>query len=119
MSRRGVLKRVGLIGFAVGIGSALASCGGGSGARAPAATTHTVTLQAVGFKPQELTIALGDSIEWVNKDPFPHTATSESGGFDSKDIGPDKSWKYTPSRRGEFPYVCTLHPTMTGRVRVQ
>jgi plastocyanin len=53
----------------------------------------------------------------VNRDPFPHTATAEA--FDSKVIAAGSSWTYPPKTPGEFPYVCTLHPTMKGTLRVK
>jgi plastocyanin len=82
---------------------------------------HTITIESMSFQPQTLTIKAGDSIVWINKDPFPHTATSKEGGFDSGEIATEKSWKLTPQRsqRGEFPYACTLHPTMKGVLRVE
>ena len=91
----------------------------GLSAAAPAVkpTTHTVVMEAVSFQPNVLTIGVGDSVVWLNKDPFPHTATSAS--FDSKVIAADRSWRYTPKGRGEFPYVCTLHPTMKATLRVR
>lgn len=76
-------------------------------------------MEAVGFRPDVLTIRRGDSVVWKNDDPFPHTATSVGGGFDSKDIAAGKSWRYTPRAAGEFPYVCALHPTMKGVLRVE
>jgi plastocyanin len=66
-----------------------------------------------------LTVRKGDSVVWVNKDPFPHTATSKSGKFDSGTIDAGKSWKLTPRTTGEFGYVCALHPTMKGTLRVK
>ena len=81
--------------------------------------THRVAVEALKFTPEVLTMKLGDSVEWVNKDPFPHTATSQAGGFDSRTIGADQSWKYVLTRRGEFPYVCSLHPTMKGTLQVK
>jgi plastocyanin len=80
--------------------------------------THTVTMEAVAFKPDDLTVRTGDTIVWVNKDAFPHTATSKAG-FDSKDIAPEKSFTFTATQTGEFPYTCTYHPTMKGVVRVK
>jgi len=74
-------------------------------------------MEAVSFQPADLTVHVGDSVVWVNKDPFPHTVTSDR--FDSKIIAADGSWRYTAKARGEFPYVCTLHPTMKGILRVQ
>jgi plastocyanin len=88
-------------------------------ADAPAPTTHTVRIEGTRFQPEVLTVKVGDSIEWVNKDPFPHTATSRAGSFDSGEIGPGKSWTYTARAKGEFPYICTLHPTMRAMLRVQ
>ena len=102
------------------LGLMLWSVGPGAAVRAAAAPkTHTVTIDALQFQPAELTIAAGDTVVWVNKDPFPHTATSKAGGFDSGEIATGGSWKYVAAKKGEFGYLCTLHPTMKGTVRVQ
>ena len=81
--------------------------------------THTVTIEGMRFQPEALTVARGDTIVWVNKDIVPHTATSKTGDFDSKDIQVDKSWKYTIQKKGNFAYFCTFHPTMTAMLRVE
>jgi plastocyanin len=81
--------------------------------------THTVSLEGMRFQPDDLTVALGDTIVWVNKDLVAHTATSESGGFDSKIIEPEQAWTFTIRKRGDFPYVCVLHPTMKAMLRVK
>ena len=81
--------------------------------------THTVTIEATSFKPESLTVAAGDKVIWLNKDPFPHTATSTSGGFDSGNIEPDKSWTFTAVKKGEFGYICSLHPTMKAVLKVE
>jgi len=94
--------------------------GGLVGAATPRQSkTHTVTIEGAAFSPTSLTIAAGDAVQWVNKDPYPHTATSTGKGFDSGNIAADKSWKVTLDRRGEFPYVCSLHVTMKGVVKVE
>ena len=81
--------------------------------------THTVTIEGMRFQPQTLTVSRGDTIVWVNKDPFPHTATS-AGNFDSALIQPDQSWTFTPKSKGAFTYICSFHPTtMKGTLRVQ
>jgi plastocyanin len=81
--------------------------------------THTVTIEATSFKPESLTVAAGDKVVWLNKDPFPHTATSTSGGSDSGSIEPDKSWTLTAVKKGEFRYICSLHPTMKAVLKVE
>jgi plastocyanin len=82
-------------------------------------TTHTVTIEGMRFQPDVLTVAPGDTIVWVNRDLVPHTATSKDGGFDSKEIQADGSWRYTIRTAGDFAYVCTFHPTMTATLRVE
>jgi len=82
--------------------------------------THTIAIEGVSYAPQSLTVHVGDRIVWVNKDPFPHTATSQGSGVDSKEIaGNGGSWTYTAARAGDFNYICTLHPTMTGTLTVE
>jgi plastocyanin len=81
--------------------------------------THTVVIEGTAFEPANLTVASGDSVVWVNKDPFPHTATSKAGGFDSQSIAAGESWKYVAQKKGDFPYFCTLHLTMKGVLRVK
>ena len=85
----------------------------------PKSKTHTVTIEGMRFQPEVLTVAPGDTIVWVNKDLVPHTATSKTGGFDSKGIQADKSWRYTIQTTGEFAYICTFHPTMMAMLRVK
>jgi plastocyanin len=82
------------------------------------AAGHTVTMDGVKFEPATITVAPGDTVTWINKDPFPHTATA-AGVFDSREIAPGKSWKWTARKAGVYDYVCTLHPTMKGTITVQ
>ena len=98
---------------------ACSSLGPAAAADAPKAATHTIAIDGTSFATPALTIKVGDSVIWVNKDPFPHTVTSASGGFDSHDIAPGKSWKFTATRKGEFPYIGSYHPTMKGTLRVE
>ena len=81
--------------------------------------THTVVIEGTRFEPQTLSVRRGETVVWINKDPFPHTATALNGGFDSKNIEPSKSWRYKAKKPGEFPYFCTLHPMMKATLRVR
>ena len=65
-----------------------------------------------------LVVKRGDTVVWVNKDPFPHTVTA-AGAFDSHDIPAGASWKYVARKPGDFAYICTLHPNMKGTLTVQ
>jgi plastocyanin len=85
----------------------------------PKLTMHQVVIEAVRFDPQDLTVKVGDTIVWINHDPFPHTATAVGKQFDSHEIAAGRSWKYTARKAGVFAYACTLHPTMLGTLRVE
>jgi plastocyanin len=92
----------------------------GAGMEASAAsTTHTIVIAGMKFVPEALTVASGDTVVWVNKDFFPHTATAQDRSFDSGDIATEKSWKYVAAKKGIFFYVCTLHPTMKATLIVK
>jgi plastocyanin len=97
----------------------LAVLGVGFTVRSRTPTSYTVTIDAARFQPPLSVVRVGDVITWVNKDLVPHTATSRTGGFDSGAIEPGKSWTYTATRPGDFPYLCVFHPTMTGLLRVK
>jgi plastocyanin len=81
-------------------------------------TTHTVVIDGVKYEPETVTVKRGDTVIWVNKDPFPHTVTA-GGVFDSREIPAGKAWKYTARKTGEYAYICTLHPNMKGTLKVE
>ena len=83
------------------------------------AAATTIVMDGTRFQADEVTIALGDAVVWVNKDPFPHNVVSEAGGMHSGDLDPDATWRFRPRARGTFRYECTLHPGMTGVLRVK
>ena len=86
---------------------------------ATGAGVHVVTIDAFEFKPAKLTVKAGDTVEWRNADPVPHTATSTSGGFDSGSIAAGASWRFVATKKGRFGYVCTFHPIMKGEIVVE
>jgi len=79
---------------------------------------HTVMIEGTKYEPATVTVKRGETVVWVNKDPFPHTVTAK-GVFDSHDIAAGKSWKYTARKAGEYAYTCTLHPNMKGTLKVE
>ena len=82
-------------------------------------TTHTVTIDATRFEPAVLTVTAGDTVVWINKDIIPHTATSQTGLFDSGALATGQSFRYTPQQTGELAYLCTFHPTMRATLIVK
>lgn len=84
-----------------------------------AAASHAVTIEAMSFSPQVVEAKVGDTIVWTNQDPFPHTATAEDHSFDSGEIPFGGSWTLELRKEGEIAYICTLHPTMKGRLVIR
>jgi len=91
----------------------------GQALAAPKGAVHTVVIEAMQFSPSQLEVNAGDTVIWKNKDPFPHTATSEKNGFDSKTINAGQTWTFVAKQKGTFPYLCTLHQTMRGTLVVK
>jgi amicyanin len=82
------------------------------------AATHAVDIAGFAFGPSDLTITVGDTVTWTNRDVVVHTATSTSGAFDTGDLGEGESASVTFTAPGTYDYLCTPHPTMTGRIVV-
>lgn len=71
------------------------------------------------FTPAEQTVTLGTTITWTNHDDIPHTVVSTDKVFKSKVMDTDETFSFTFSKPGTFPYFCSIHPKMTGKVVVQ
>ncbi|HSN94592.1 MAG TPA: cupredoxin family copper-binding protein [Anaerolineaceae bacterium] len=77
---------------------------------APAAgDTLEIAIVDFSFSPKDVTIKKGTTVTWTNKDSVIHTATSDTGLFDSGNLSQGQSFSYTFTTAGTFPYVCTPH----------
>jgi len=98
----------------------LASCAQPGGATdRPRPRVHTVVIEGMKFAPDALTVNVGDTVAWVNRDLVPHSATSAAARFDSKVIAANQSWRLTLDRPGDFEYICSFHPTMKAALHVR
>ena len=77
------------------------------------------TLTTTAFSPNPVTVAVGGTVTWANNDSITHTATSDTGVWNSGGIGAGQSFSQTFSTAGTFPYHCTIHPGMVGTITVQ
>jgi plastocyanin len=97
-----------------GAAALLAAIGVGS----VSAADRTVTIRGFAFSPHVVTVNVGDSVTWMNRDGTAHTATSGSA-WTTGDIGGGRSKSITFRTAGRYDYICAIHPTMTGTVVVQ
>ena len=80
--------------------------------------SHAVQIVDFAFSPATLTIQVGDTVTWTNADGVVHTATAGSAAFDSGDLAQGESYSVTFTEPGTYDYLCTPHPSMTGRIVV-
>jgi plastocyanin len=70
------------------------------------------------FQPAELTVKTGTTVTWTNRDDIPHTIVS-AGKFRSKALDTDNTFSFTFTTAGDYKYFCSLHPHMTGLIKVE
>ena len=85
----------------------------------PSAATAEVKIDNFSFGPQTVTVPVGATVTWTNRDDIPHTVLSTDGVFKSKVRDTDEKFSFTFTKAGTYPYYCSVHPKMTGRVVVQ
>jgi len=77
-----------------------------------------VSIDNFQFAPTALSIPIGTTVTWVNHDDVPHTVVSTEQRFASKALDTSDSFSFRFTEAGTFPYFCSLHPMMTGKVIV-
>ena len=70
------------------------------------------------FEPAQLTVKVGTTVTWKNRDDIPHTVVS-AGKFRSKTMDTEDSYSFTFTAAGDYKYFCSLHPHMTGTIKVE
>jgi len=70
------------------------------------------------FTPDDVDVAVGTTVTWMNADSIAHTSTSNASGWDSGTIAPGRQFSFTYQTAGTFPYHCAIHPGMVGTVVV-
>ena len=80
---------------------------------------NSSSLTTTAYSPNPINLAVGGSVTWTNNDTTTHTATSNTGLFDSGPIAPNGQFTRTFSTSGTFPYHCTIHPGMVATINVQ
>ena len=82
------------------------------------AQTIAVSIDNFTFTPVEVKVKVGDTVTWTNHDDIPHTVVS-AGKFRSKTLDTDDKFSFTFTTAGDYKYFCSLHPHMTGMIKVE
>lgn len=75
------------------------------------AATIQITMENLVFSPAEASAKVGDTVEWINKDVFAHTATARNGDWDVT-MPPKKTVTSVLKKAGAIDYYCRFHPNM-------
>jgi plastocyanin len=84
-----------------------------------AATPATVQIDNFAFAPAALTVTAGTTVTWKNEDDSPHRIGDKNGTFKSAALDTDDTFSHTFAAPGEYPYICTIHPYMVGKIIVK
>jgi plastocyanin len=84
----------------------------------PAGMAQSVLMKGIAFEPKQITVHVGDTLEWANMDIVAHTATARDKSWDVN-VQPGKSGRMVTKASGRFDYICRYHPNMTGEIIVE
>ncbi len=84
-------------------------------------TKHEIEIKKFKFSPAEISIEVGDTIRWTNKEKRQYHSVwfEKLGEPEPQYFFPDEFYERSFDKAGEFPYRCGPHPKMTGMVRVK
>ncbi len=83
---------------------------------------YIIAIRDFAFHPDSLKVPPGATVTWVNCETppqEPHTTTSDSSVWNSPELSPGDRFSHKFPTAGGFPYHCTPHPFMLGKVVVQ
>ena len=84
-----------------------------------AVSPATVQIQNFKFLPATFTVAAGTTVTWKNEDDSPHRIGDKNGTFKSGALDTEDTFTHTFAAPGEYPYICTIHPYMVGKIIVK
>ena len=110
----------------------IAGCGGGDSGSATANQSPSSSSSASGqsssgvmirdfkFTPNPLTVQSGASVNVTNDDSAPHSVTADDGhSFDTGTLDQGSSKMISVTKPGTYPYHCTIHSFMHGKLIVK
>lgn len=79
--------------------------------------THIVEIKDMKFQPADLTVHIGDTVIWVNKDIVAHDVTQDNKDWASPPLASEATWKKEVTMSDA--YYCSIHVVMKGKLTVE
>lgn len=99
----------------------LVPAGGTAASSGPAAWTAAAVSISIGddfYRPEKKTVKPRTTVTWTNNGESDHNATAYNGSFKTRRLDPGESRSITFRQLGRYRYYCTIHPWMTGVIKV-
>ncbi len=80
---------------------------------------NTITVDNFSFNAAVLTVSVGTTVTWINRDDVPHKIVSTDKKFSSPVLDTDGRFSHKFTAPGTYEYFCSIHPPMTGKVVVK
>ncbi len=80
-------------------------------------TDHEVIIENFAFDSSDLTIKVGDTVTWTNNDGASHTVKMDT--LESDNLSKGDTFSFTFSDAGTYEYICSIHPSMNGKIIVE
>jgi plastocyanin len=112
--------------FAAGEAAARARAGaagsvaaGGPASGAAPSGPGDVNIDNFAFSPKTITVSAGSKVTWRNRDDVPHRIQSTNNKFQPSPVLDTKGvYSIDLKEGGEYPYFCSIHPVMVGKIVV-
>ncbi|MGH9026711.1 MAG: cupredoxin domain-containing protein [Acidimicrobiia bacterium] len=115
--------RVLLVDVAIALGVAACSSDDAgsdtSSEMSPSGAPGEVVISDFQFSPDTIDVDAGTEVTWTNEDGFDHAIEDDDGAFSGDAFGDGESFSFTYDESGEYPYICSIHNSMTGTVVVE
>jgi|SRR5665647_479705 len=85
----------------------------------PSVSGNTIRIKNFAFDPANITVKVGSTVRWENKDSVPHRIQFTDTNFSPFLLASSQSGSQKFDQAGVFDYVCSIHPDMHGTVIVE
>src|ERR1700722_867577 len=91
----------------------------GAGGQTDSPSIPQILIKDFMFTPVSLTVKVGTTVTWANKDDEPHTVVSDTGLFRSGAVDTNEAFTFKFDKPGTYHFTCSIHPRMVGTIVVQ
>jgi plastocyanin len=89
------------------------------GSALPQNTKTEVVIDTFSFSPQTFAVPVGATVTWINHDNAAHMVMSADNRFKKSPVlKAGQRFSNTFATAGTYPYFCSIHPRMTGKIIV-